>query len=186
MSGNSNRVTTVVAVIAAIVSAAGAFISFQAMKSSERISMQAQRASVFAQFQEHYNAVSSRFPPRFLDPAFKPKAGTDEYARLEAYWFFCFSEWYATHKTNPEAIGDLWEGYYTPLIADALEIASLRYVLEHRIKTRGRGQNLWTEYLRALGKIARDSGRPLDPDAQEILDAIASHTTPEDSDQNRT
>lgn len=167
-------------VFAAILSAFAAFyaadssrdssrIARDALEFSQKTAMQTQRGELFAQFQEQYNGLSSRFPARLLDRSFRPRRGSDEYARLEAYWFFCFSEWYATNRVNPDAFSDLWRNYYTPLIADGLEIPSLRYVLEDRIRSRGVGRGEWKIYLRELADISRQYGRPLSPDVEARL-----------------
>jgi hypothetical protein len=61
-----------------------------------------------------------------------------------------------------------------------LELPSLRYVLEKRIELRGAGQGEWLAYLRELERIAADSGKPLAPNVEEILnkaDAPAVATT---------
>jgi hypothetical protein len=103
------------------------------LRATERIGVENERTQLFAQFQDEYRAVSSQFPARHHEPNFKPTPGSDDFARLERYWFFVFSEWYETNRVNPRAFGDLWRNYYTPLVADALELQSLRFVLEQRI-----------------------------------------------------
>lgn len=160
-------------VIAAFAAAAGAgasaYYSKQTLDSAERINRETQRTNVFSQFQEQYNAVSSRFPPRVMDRKFRPKRGSDEYAKLEAYWFFCFSEWYSTTQENSTALSDLWKNYYRPLIADGLETPALRYVLEDRVRSRGSGQGAWNSYLRDLAQLARQHERPLAPDVEKRI-----------------
>lgn len=104
-----------------------------------------------------------------MDPKFRPAAGSDDYARLQAYWFFCFSEWYATHRVNSAAFGELWTDYYAPLIGDGLSIPSLRYVLEDRIRTRGIGGGDWAGFLHDLATIASAHGRPLEADIRKQL-----------------
>jgi hypothetical protein len=138
----------------------------QALHASQSAALQAQRTALFSQFQQQYNTVSESFPRRFLDPKFRPAPGSDDYARLQAYWFFCFSEWYATHRVNPSAFGDLWAAYYAPLIADALKISSLRYVLEDRMRTRGVGGGDWTTFINNVALIARANREPLATDSQ--------------------
>src|SRR4051794_6692235 len=118
-----------IAVFALIVSVTSASISYCSMRGN----VDAQRAALFSQFQAQYNDVHSRFPEQHRQPDYRPAPGSDEYARLEAYWFFCFSEWYATHRVNAGAYRDLWDDYYVPLVGDGVQINSLRYVLENRI-----------------------------------------------------
>lgn len=119
--------------------------------------------------QDQYRAIDERFPKRLHDPNFRPSRGSDEYARLEAYWFFCFSEWYATNRVNSDPLSDLWLNYYRPLVADGLEIPSLRYVLEDRVRSRGAGQGEWRNYLGELSVIARISGKPLSRDVEDKI-----------------
>lgn len=169
MAGNRDNSTIVISIAALLLSAYSAYVAQRAVDSSERISLETQRSTLFSQFQEQYNSISTRFPRSVLDQSFRPKRGSDDYVRMEAYWFFCFSEWYATNRVNRPAIGDLWVNYYTPLISDALEIPSLRYVLEERIRSRGIGRGQWTLYLKELARIARANGTPLSPDVEARL-----------------
>jgi hypothetical protein len=162
-------VSAAVAIVAALFSWDSSQTAHRALASSERINVETQRANLFEQFQEQYNAVSGQFPKRHLERTFRPAPGSDDYARLEHYWFFCFSEWYATNRVNPQASANLWRDYYTPLIADGLEIPSLRYVLEDRIRTRGAGRGDWRSYLRELARIAREDGHPLAPDVERAI-----------------
>lgn len=173
MAGTNQRISvrvTVLSGLAALISAMfsgySSLTAQEALKLSERTNRDAQRSGIFAQFQERYSVISSRFPARLLDPKFRPRRGSDDYARLEAYWFFCFSEWYATNRVNSDALQDLWKDYYRPLIADGLEIPSLRYVLEDRVRTRGPGRDEWRIYLNELAAIARDFDRPLSPEVE--------------------
>jgi hypothetical protein len=146
----------------------------QALHANQDAAAESQRTALFSQFQQQYNTVRAGFPERFMDPKFRPAAGTDDYARLQAYWFFCFSEWYATHRVNAAAFGSLWADYYSPLIGDGLSIPSLRYVLEDRIRTRGVGSGDWTAFLKEVAAIASAHRRPLSKDVQE---QIATTTT---------
>lgn len=74
---------------------------------------------------------------------------------------------------NPESVGDLWNSYYVPLIADALDIASLRHVLEERIRVRGVGHGEWSHYLKELARIARDyNEKPLSTDVEQLLGTV--------------
>jgi type II secretory pathway pseudopilin PulG len=174
----------VISGIAAVIAAGAGVYTSQtaqsALHASERISVESERTQLFAQFQDQYREVSSQFPAQHHQPNFTPAPGSDDFARLERYWFFVFSEWYETNKVNPAAFRDLWTNYYTPLVADGLELPSLRYVLEKRIELRGAGQGEWLAYLRELERIAADSGKPLAPNVEEILnkaDAPAVATT---------
>lgn len=168
------NIAAVISVVVSIIAAGftgGTFLTNrQALHANERAALQTQRTTLFSQFQQQYGAVSASFPHGYLNPKFRPAYGTDDYGRLQAYWFFCFSEWYATHRVNQEAFGDLWAQYYSPLIADGLKVQSLRYVLEDRIRSRGVGNGDWTAFLRELGRIARDHGEPLSTNAQMKID----------------
>lgn len=160
------------AFVAAGFSGYSALTAQRALESSEKMSLQSERTELFLQFQEQYNAVSARFPEGILPREFRPKRGSNDYARLEAYWFFCFSEWYATNRVNEPAFRDLWVNYYTPLIADGLEIPSLRHVLEDRIRARGAGRGAWKDYLKDLASIARRYGHPLSKEVEEQIFSI--------------
>jgi hypothetical protein len=166
ISAGGAFLSALAAIVAAAFSADSSRTARDALASNEKAAFETQRTALFSQFQEQYNSVSSQFPPRHRDRLFRPARGSDDFARLEHYWFFCFSEWYETNRVNPKAFGDFWRNYYTPLIADGLEIPSLRYVLETRIRTRGPGRGEWRTYLKDLARIARDDGHPLSADVE--------------------
>ncbi|HWJ59391.1 MAG TPA: hypothetical protein VNR68_07150 [Sphingomicrobium sp.] len=158
-----------ISALALMASGLSAWTATKALDFNRRASSDTQRSTLFWQFQNQYSAVASRFPPQMLDPAFRPADGSDEYARLEAYWFFCFAQWYATHRVNPENFGELWDGYYVPLIADGLETPSLRYVMESMIMSNKMAKGDFNNFLVEMGRIARESGQPLSPVAERRL-----------------
>lgn len=143
----------------------------EALHVNQIAAVQAQRAALFSQFQQQYNTVSGNFPHQYADAKFRPAVGTDEYARLQAYWIFCFSEWYATHRVNPTAFEDLWTNYYAPLIANGLRIPSLRYVLEDRVRAHGAGSGDWAAFLHDIASIAAAHGEPLDATVQAQINS---------------
>jgi hypothetical protein len=163
------HLSALAAVAAAIFSGYSSLTARHALRLTERISVENERTELFSQFQDEYRAVSSQFPARHHEPNFKPAPGSDDFARLERYWFFVFSEWYETNRVNPGAFGDLWQNYYTPLVADGLELQSLSYVLEERIRLRGAGRGEWHNFLKELAKIAREDGHPLSADVEAAL-----------------
>jgi hypothetical protein len=163
------HLSALAAVAAAIFSGYSSLTARDALRATERIGVENERTQLFAQFQDEYRAVSSQFPARHHEANFKPPPGSDDFARLERYWFFVFSEWYETNRVNPRAFGDLWRNYYTPLVADALELQSLRYVLEERIRSRGAGRDEWHNFLEELARIARQNGHPLSTDVEAAL-----------------
>jgi hypothetical protein len=160
------NLSVTVSVIAAAFTGGTFFTQREALHANQIASTQAQRAALFSQFQQQYNTVSANFPHQFMAPKYRPAVGTDDYARLEAYWIFCFSEWYATHRVNPTAFGDLWSNYYAPLIANGLRIPSLRYVLEDRVRAHGAGSGDWTAFLHDIAGLASAHGEPLDANVQ--------------------
>ncbi len=153
------------ALIATSINAYSAYSSFELNRETQRaqlnISREAQRTAIFAQFQQQYTFVFARFPAKFLNPNFRPKRGTDAYARLEAYWLFCFSEWYATNRLAPDAYADLWDTYYTPLIMNGVSIPSLHYVLEDMISDYPLERGDYRNFFKALANLARKAGNPL-------------------------
>lgn len=156
--------------VAVLISGVSVYTGRQTLHEDEKATADTQRTDLFSQFQQQYSAVSASFPTKYMDPRFRPASGTAEYARLQAYWFFCFSEWYATHRVNPQAFGSLWTDYYAPLIADGLKIPSLRYVLEDRIRTRGVGGGDWTAFITEVASIANAHNEPLETDVQARID----------------
>ena len=157
------------AVASAVYSHESSEVAAQAIVSSERMNRDQRRSEIFSQFQEQYAEIASRFPSRYMHPGYRPKRGSDEYARLEAYWFFCFSEWYATNRVNSGALRDLWDNYYRPLIGDGIETPSLRYVLEERVRSRGAGRGEWRLFFKELSLIAKSNGRPLGADVEATI-----------------
>ena len=154
------------ALFATITNTYFSYSSFNLNRAAQRDNL---KTSVFSQFQQQYSAVNSRFPSKLLDPQFRPERGSDDYYRLEAYWIFCFSEWYATQRINPVAFGDLWDSYYAPLIQNALDIPSLRYALENMITNYPLSRADWREFFLVIAKLARDGGHPLDPKVEQRL-----------------
>jgi hypothetical protein len=141
----------------------------EALHANSQAAVDAERTTLFLQFEEQYYSIAGRFPKQLHEPQFRPAPRSDDYARLQAYWFFCFSEWYATQRANRSAFGDLWTKYYEPLIATGLKIPSLRYVLEDGIRRNGVGGGDWTAFLRELAGIANAHGYPLDQDVQRKI-----------------
>ena len=121
--------------------------------------------------QERYLKLARQIVDEFaaVGPDGKPLAG--DYDRLEAYWLFCYSEWYATHRVNSDLFGDLWTGYYAPLVGDGLDIPSLRYVFEDMVATRPLDRGEWGPFLTEIARIGRDDGHPLPPQLQKRLAA---------------
>jgi len=128
---------------------------------SLRISRQAEQAGLFTQFQEEYNAVSARFPPRLLDPTFQPARGSDDYRRLEEYWIFCYAEWFATHDLNGGTYGNLWTHYYATLVLNALDIPSLRYVVIDMMTLPDAHRGAYPTFYGDLSVLAGAAGKPL-------------------------
>ena len=162
----------IVSIIALGASGLTAWTAHDALRFNKRAQAAAQKTAIFAQFQQQYLAVSGQFPAQVTDPSFRPVRGSADYDRLEAYWFFCFSEWYATHRVNPEQFGDLWDDYYAPLVADGLEIPSLRYVLEDIVGSKALDRGEWGPFLSEIGRIAREDGQPLRPEFGAEVGAV--------------
>ena len=134
-----------------------AWSSYNALNVSRR----AQMANIFLQFQTDYNSVASRFPGRLRDPSFRPARASDEYRRLEEYWIFCFAEWYATHDLGRNAYDNLWHGYYAALAQGALDIPSLRYVLNDMRSRHNDYRGAFPDFFRELERLAKEAGNPL-------------------------
>lgn len=146
-------------------------LNSETQRASLRIALETQKTAIFSQFQQQYSLVFARFPKRFLDPTFRPKLGTDDYARLEAYWLFCFSEWFATNRLAPDAYGDLWRTYYSPLIMNGLGIPSLRYVLETMMTHYPLERGDYRTFFLSLSDLARKSGDPFSAEVEQRLES---------------
>jgi hypothetical protein len=110
---------------------------------NKRAQSAAMKAALFSQFQQQYLSVNSQFPAQLINANFRPQRDSADYNRLEAYWLFVYSEWYATQRVNPDAFGSLWANYYAPLVGDALDIPSLRYVAEDMVASRALERGEW-------------------------------------------
>jgi hypothetical protein len=163
------NVSLAVSVLALLASGLTAWTARDGLRFNKQAQADAQKSAIFAQFQQQYLTINSQFPPQLTDPAFRPTRDSGEYDRLEAYWLFCFSEWYATKRVNPELFGDLWSDYYAPLIADGLDVPSLRYVLQDMIASRPLDRGEWGPFFAEIGRIARDDGHPLPPELEQRL-----------------
>ena len=155
-----------IAALALLTSGFSAWTSSRALDLNRRTNLLNQRAAMFSQVQSQYGTIASRFPTQLNDPEFRPVDGSDGYADLEAYWFFCFSEWYATHRVNPEAYHDVWASYFVPLMADSLQVPSLRFVLEDIIMGERMSSPDWVRFLSEVSRVADASGRPLSVEAR--------------------
>lgn len=162
-------ISLVVSILAFLASGFTAWTARDALHFNKQAQTDAQKAAIFSQFQQQYLVVSSQFPGQVTDAYFRPPRGSADYDRLEAYWLFCFSEWYATKRVNPGAFGSLWTGYYAPLIGDGLDIPSLRYVLEDIVASRALDRGEWGEFLQEIARIARAEGQPLRPELEQKL-----------------
>jgi hypothetical protein len=162
-------VSLIVSILAFMASGLTAWTAHDALRFNKKSQYDAQKTAVFAQFQQQYLAVSGQFPAQLTEANFRPARGSGDYDRLEAYWLFCFSEWYATNRVNPDGFGTLWTDYYAPLVADGLEIPSLRYVLEDLVATRALDRGEWGPFLAEIGRIAREDGHPLRPELERRL-----------------
>ena len=121
-----------------------------------------EQVAIFAQFQQEYSEVAARFPKQMLDENFRPPQGSDDYKKLEDYWIFAYAEWFGTEKNGPIILGtNLWTRYYAGLITDALEIPSLRYVLEDMIRDSKTKRKDMAEFFDVLRQLAERDGKPL-------------------------
>jgi len=164
-------VSMFVSILALFATSYNAYTSHESLKTNKEISLESQRVMLFANFQQQYNNVSSRFPKRVLDSKFRPAKGSDDYQRLQAYWLFCFSEWYATHKINEQGFGPLWKDYYSQLILGALETPSLKGVLEDMIAARTNEHGDWDKFLIDLSDLAKTGGQQLDPKSEQYIES---------------
>ena len=128
-----------------------------------------QENALFIQFQQQYVNISSKFPPKYLEGNFKPARGSEDYGKLQSYWFFCFSEWYATTKLNPLSSEELWESYYIPLISGGINTPSLRYVFEDMVDNYEMKSASWRHFLKQILLIAQKSGHPLSKRTQDRI-----------------
>lgn len=162
-----------IAALALMASGFTAWTSSRSLELNRRTNLLNQRASMFAQVQSQYSDIAARFPAQLNDPSFRPVDGSDGYSDLESYWFFCFSEWFATHRVNPEAYQDVWASYFVPLMADSLQVPSLRYVLEDIVMDERMSSPDWVRFLTEVSRVADASGHPLTPQARQRLSGMS-------------
>jgi type II secretory pathway pseudopilin PulG len=156
-----------ISIFAFLASGATAWTAQESLRFNKQTQADAQKTTIFAQFQQQYLSINSQFPPQLTQADYRPPRDSGEYDRLEAYWLFCFSEWYATQRVNHDLFGDLWSDYYAPLIADGLDIPSLRYVLEDMLNTRPLVRGEWGAFFAEIARIAREDGKPLSPQTEQ-------------------
>lgn len=180
-SQSADRIAILSILIAALALLASGFSAWTARSTlifAHKANVETQRMNLFIQFQSHFYDVAEHFPKDLLEPGFRPAPGSSQYARLEAFWLFLYSEWYATHRVDPYAFRDLWSSYYAPQIGDALAVPSLRYVFENMTASRKLSGAEWTQFVQEVDAIAQKSGDPLReaPHAEQLgaLDASAA------------
>lgn len=160
--------------LALLASTASAWTANRSLAFAQKANEQTQRTNLFLQFQSQYYTVTDQFPPRLLEPSFRPVAGSSEYARLEAFWLFSYSVWFASHKVDSQVFEDMWYGYYVPLVGDGLAIPSLHYVLENSLKTGKQSRGSWNEFLKEVARVGRETGHPLSPASELLVERAAA------------
>ena len=158
----------VIAILSLLVAGIAFFTERQVLGETER----AEQQTRLLQFQQQYEAIRSAFPEGYADQNFRPKVGSSDFARLDAYWIFCFSEWSATKDSDRAGPGN-W-AYYAQLIANGLHNPPLRYVLEIRIlTTHGPVSPDWAAFYRELAHLARDKNKePLDKTVERRINQL--------------
>lgn len=162
-------ISLVVSILAFLASGFTAWTARDSLHFNKRAQSDAQKTAIFSQFQQQYLSVNAQFPAGVTNSNFRPPRDSADYNRLEAYWLFVYSEWYATQRVNPDALGSLWSDYYAPLVGDALDIPSLRYVLEDIVASRALERGEWGPFLKEIARIAREDGEPLRPELEQRL-----------------
>jgi len=153
----SKWISILVAVMAAIITGANAYVTYL----SYSLNTENQKAALFSQFQNEYNSIASRFPDKVLNPDFKPARGSGDYKKLQDYWIFCYAEWYQTKRRGQTTFVDMWDNYYSGLISNALEIPSLRYVIQDMMKFYGLKQGNVRDFYSEMRVLAINNGTPL-------------------------
>lgn len=90
-----------------------------------------------------------------------PPRGSPDYKRLQDYWIFCYAEWYQTKRPGQEHFKDMWDDYYAGLIANSLEIPSLRYVIHDMMQYYGLKRDMMRAFYKEIRDLAERNGQPL-------------------------
>jgi hypothetical protein len=147
-----------VAMVAAIITGANVYVTYL----SYGLNAENQKAALFSQFQNEYSSIASNFPDKLLDANFKPARGSSDYKKLQDYWIFCYAEWYQTKRTGQGPFLDMWDNYYAGLIANALEIPSLKYVIIDMMNSYGLKQQSVQSFYNEIRNIGSRTGVRLD------------------------
>ncbi len=158
-----------ISALALMASGMTAYTADRSLEFNRHANEDMQRTTLFSQFQSQYGRVVRSLPPQTLDKDFRPLEGSDEYNLLENYWQFIFAQWFATHRVNPTAFKSLWTGFYEPIVADGLEVPSLRYVLHQMILSNRPQRGDWGPFLLEVSRIAHDTHHPLSREAEARL-----------------
>lgn len=172
---NLSKFSIALSALVLLASTASVWTANRSLDFAQKANVQTQRTNLFIQFQSQYYTVTEQFPAQLLEPAFRPVSGSSEFARLEAFWLFSYSVWFASHKIESEVFGDLWSGYYVPLVGDGLAIPSLHYVLEDSLKTKKLSRGNWNEFLSEVARVGRETGHPLSPASELLIARSAAH-----------
>ena len=148
---NWNAIATVFALLATV---ANSYFTYNSYTLSQEI----QKSALFSQFQQQYDSISARFPNNLLEKDYQPKRGSNEYKRLQDYWIFCYAEWFATNKSGNSGYRNLWTDYYVGLIQNALEIPSLRYVLQDMMQSYGTDKLKMQAFYNEIRRLAQQEG----------------------------
>lgn len=126
-SKRSRRRATI-AIVIALISAVGALASAWFAYRANTVVQEIARAELFLTLRVGYQRIAADLPANYVDPQWHPPKDEEDWKKIKRYWYHTFTEWYATTQVRPSAFEDLWDNFYSVVIAETLKLRPMRYV----------------------------------------------------------
>jgi hypothetical protein len=149
--------TDLVAVVISSVALVFAILAHRRAINAERRLLAQAKTQAFLTFRDRFQQIKRDLPPRWSDPTWLPRPGTDEWRRIELYWQNAFDEWFVPTRLDKEHLQDLWPLFFESAVKSALDNRPLRYVAWALYE-----QGEFAQYKRDFAEVLeRLWGRPL-------------------------
>jgi hypothetical protein len=91
------------------------------------------KAQIYIELRYRFIEIYDNLPAEYNSETWLPDIGTDEWKRIQQYWYHAFNEWFITNKLDKWQLNSLWRKYYKGAILSGLRNRPLRYVLNRML-----------------------------------------------------
>lgn len=113
-----------ISAVSAVIAVASAIFAFNANRNNRHVAA----TQIFLQLRENYLLIQATLPPRLRELNWVAEVDSDDWRKLEAYWYQIFNEWFITRKLYGGVYKDLWNEFYAETVKSALKHSSIRHV----------------------------------------------------------